>query len=51
MAFDGKTFTPHRPSDARRAGIGMVFQHFSLFESLTVEENVALGIGHRPGAR
>jgi simple sugar transport system ATP-binding protein len=25
-------------------GIGMVFQHFSLFEGLTVAENVALGI-------
>ena len=28
---------------ARALGIGMVFQHFSLFETLTVAENVWLG--------
>jgi general nucleoside transport system ATP-binding protein len=32
------------PSQARSLGIGMVFQHFSLFENLTVAENVALGL-------
>src|SRR3984893_10627303 len=32
------------PADARSLGIGMVFQHFSLFENLTVAENVALGL-------
>src|SRR5271154_4264174 len=32
------------PSEARRLGIGMVFQHFTLFENLTVAENVALGL-------
>ncbi|WGI75994.1 ABC transporter ATP-binding protein [Sinorhizobium meliloti] len=32
------------PSDARRLGIGMVFQHFSLFEALTVAENIALSM-------
>ena len=32
------------PSEARKKGIGMVFQHFSLFESLTVRENLILGI-------
>ncbi len=32
------------PSQARKLGIGMVFQHFSLFENLTVAENVALGL-------
>ncbi|MEM6940095.1 MAG: ABC transporter ATP-binding protein [Pseudomonadota bacterium] len=30
------------PAAARRLGIGMVFQHFSLFETLTVVENVSL---------
>ena len=30
------------PFMARKLGIGMVFQHFSLFESLTVAENIAL---------
>lgn len=32
------------PAAARVLGIGMVFQHFSLFESLTVAENVALAL-------
>ena len=32
------------PATARARGIGMVFQHFSLFEQLTVAENVALGL-------
>jgi general nucleoside transport system ATP-binding protein len=32
------------PAAARDIGIGMVFQHFSLFENLTVAENVALGL-------
>jgi general nucleoside transport system ATP-binding protein len=32
------------PSEARARGIGVVFQHFSLFENLTVAENVALGL-------
>ena len=35
------------PAQARRLGIGMVFQHFSLFDSLTVAENIALGIDDR----
>ena len=33
------------PGQAQRLGIGMVFQHFSLFEALTVTENIALGLG------
>ena len=32
------------PAQARALGIGMVFQHFSLFETLTVTENVALAL-------
>src|SRR5439155_19607416 len=32
------------PRVARRLGIGVVFQHFSLFEGLTAAENIALGI-------
>jgi len=32
------------PAQARALGIGMMFQHFSLFENLTVAENVALGL-------
>lgn len=33
-----------KPSFARALGIGMVFQHFSLFDSLTVAENIALSL-------
>ena len=32
------------PFDAKKLGINMVFQHFSLFESLSVYENLILGI-------
>ncbi|MEO4040535.1 ABC transporter ATP-binding protein [Hoeflea sp. CAU 1731] len=32
------------PGQARALGIGMVFQHFSLFEALTVAENIALSM-------
>ena len=32
------------PAAARDLGIGMVFQHFSLFDTLTVAENIALGL-------
>jgi general nucleoside transport system ATP-binding protein len=47
MRFAGEAYAPARPSDARERGIGMVFQHFSLFEGLTVTENIALGISAR----
>ena len=33
------------PGTARRLGVGLVHQHFSLFEAFTVAENVALGLG------
>ncbi|MFZ9135130.1 MAG: ATP-binding cassette domain-containing protein, partial [Candidatus Puniceispirillaceae bacterium] len=36
---------------ARAQGIAMVFQHFSLFEALTVVENIALGMEHPPTMR
>ena len=44
MHFNGEPYRPQKPSDARAHGIGMVFQHFSLFDALSVAENVALGI-------
>ncbi|MCG6202409.1 ABC transporter ATP-binding protein [Psychromonas antarctica] len=37
------------PAQARDMGIGMVFQHFSLFESLTIVENIALALGKQGG--
>jgi len=39
----GMPLTISSPSDARKLGIGMVFQHFSLFDALTVADNIALG--------
>jgi general nucleoside transport system ATP-binding protein len=44
MTLEGRPFRPRNPAEARAHGVGMVFQHFSLFDALTVEENVALGL-------
>jgi simple sugar transport system ATP-binding protein len=38
----GKRMVMRSPKDAIRAGIGMVFQHFTLIPSLTVAENIAI---------
>src|SRR3979411_58772 len=44
MRWQGERMVLSGPSEARSRGIGMVFQHFSLFDNLTVAENVALGL-------
>lgn len=44
LYWDGQKLTLQGPAHARQLGIGMVFQHFSLFETLTVAENIALGL-------
>ena len=44
IRWEGKEVTIANPARARRLGIGMVFQHFSLFETLTVAENIALAL-------
>jgi general nucleoside transport system ATP-binding protein len=44
ITFDGHAVVIKNPVDARALGIAMVFQHFSLFETLTVAENVWLGL-------
>jgi general nucleoside transport system ATP-binding protein len=52
MTFDGKSYQPVSPAAARARGVGMVFQHFAVFEALTVAENVALGLpGQLPDAK
>ena len=43
MILNGKLYDPNTPEVARNEGIGMVFQHFSLFESLSVLDNIILG--------
>jgi len=40
----GAPMTVANPAAARRLGIGMVFQHFSLFDALSVAENIALAL-------
>ena len=42
--WEGRPVDIGNPAFARGLGIGMVFQHFNLFETLTVAENIALGI-------
>ena len=44
MAVDGRSVAVRNPQEARALGIAMVFQHFSLFDTLTVAENVWLGL-------
>lgn len=43
IQIDGNHQTIHDPLTAAKLGIGMVHQHFSLVDPLTVWENVALG--------
>ncbi|HEY1610606.1 MAG TPA: ATP-binding cassette domain-containing protein, partial [Paraburkholderia sp.] len=44
IRWEGRPVEIASPAAARRLGIGMVFQHFSLFETLTVAENIALAL-------
>ncbi len=44
--FEGELVEIDSPATARRLGVAMVFQHFSLFDSLTVVENISLGMDH-----
>jgi simple sugar transport system ATP-binding protein len=44
ILLDGKPVVFHSPADAINAGIGMIHQHFMLVPTLTVTENVALGL-------
>jgi simple sugar transport system ATP-binding protein len=44
VRWNGRAVRIASPEAARRLGIAMVFQHFSLFESLSVAENVWLGL-------
>ncbi|MGA1002191.1 MAG: ATP-binding cassette domain-containing protein, partial [Litorivicinaceae bacterium] len=47
MELNACPYTPDTPGDAKHAGVGMVFQHFAVFDALTVLENIALGLEGR----
>jgi ABC-type uncharacterized transport system ATPase subunit len=47
IIWEGRPVHVSSPAEARRLGIGMVFQHFSLFETLTVAENISLALDER----
>jgi general nucleoside transport system ATP-binding protein len=44
VRFNGQAVHVRNPQEARALGISMVFQHFSLFDTITVAENVWLGL-------
>lgn len=46
--WEGAVVPAHGPAGARALGIGMVFQHFSLFETLSVVENISMTV---PGSK
>ena len=49
ISFEGRPIEIASPTDAISHGIGMIHQHFMLVPTLTVAENVALGLGGRRG--
>jgi ABC-type uncharacterized transport system ATPase subunit len=51
LTLDGQPVRFRSPAESAARGIGMVHQHFMLVPSLTVAENVALGLGARPDER
>ena len=44
LFWNGELISIPGPHQARQRGIGMVFQHFSLFDALTVAENIQLAM-------
>jgi simple sugar transport system ATP-binding protein len=44
IRWNGQAVQVRNPQEARALGISMVFQHFSLFDTLTAAENVWLGL-------
>ena len=47
LLWNGQAVALRNPQQARALGISMVFQHFSLFDTLTVAQNVWLGLEQR----
>lgn len=48
MTLAGRPYRPTDPRAARASGVAMVFQHFSLFDAMSVAENIALGMDDPP---
>jgi ABC-type uncharacterized transport system ATPase subunit len=48
IRIDGRREEIHSPRDALALGIGMVHQNFMLVHSMTVAENIILGLGSLP---
>lgn len=46
--WQGEEVDIANPATARALGIGVVFQHFSIFQALTVGDNIALGLADMP---
>jgi branched-chain amino acid transport system ATP-binding protein len=44
FVFKGQSFFPHSPSTVANLGIARTFQNIRLFKSMTVSENVAVGM-------
>ncbi len=44
IRWNGQPVSIKSPAQARSLGISMVYQHFSLFDTLTAAENVSLGL-------
>lgn len=51
ILWNGQPVTIHSPAQARALGIGMVFQHFSLFDTLTVAQNISLAMDGKHDVR
>ena len=48
IELDGAAIRIRSPQDAKARGIGMVQQHFALFDGMTALENIALGLPKPP---
>ena len=48
IRLNDQTIEIHSPSDSLAQGIGMIHQHFMLVPTLSVTENVALGLQGGP---
>ena len=47
IRWRGEPASINSPQAARKLGVGVIFQHFALFESMTVAENIRLGLDAR----